>query len=94
MRQSRQPGMPPETQLGLLAMKFRGTRDESERDKVTAAYERVVNELIASKQWDEMPTFEDMLPDERMPKSFFDHWLIPSPCKPSRKKGPNRKKGT
>lgn len=94
MRQSRQPGIPPETELGLLAMQFRGTRDESVRDVVTAAYERVVNELIASGQWDEMPVFEDMLPDERMPEAFFDFWSIPCPCNTSRKKGPRRKKGT
>jgi hypothetical protein len=91
MRKSQQPGIPPETKLGLLAMQFRSTRDESVREKVTAAYERIVNELIESGQWEEMPAFEDMLPDDRMPKSFFDFWSIPSPCIPNRKKG-NRKK--
>ncbi len=82
MRQSDRPEIPPEIKLGLLAMQFRSTRDESVRDKVTADYQRVVNELIASGQWDEMPAFEDMLPDERMPKAFFRFWSIPIPCNP------------
>ncbi len=91
MRQSQQPGIPPETKRGLLAMQFRSTRDESVRDTVTAAYERAVNELIESGQWDEIPAFEDMLLDERMPKAFFDFWSIPSPCIPNGKKGNRRK---
>ena len=78
MRQSRQPKLPLETQLGLLAMRFRSTRDESERNKVAAEYEHVVDKLIASKKkWKEMPSFEDILPDERMPKAFFKFWSIP-----------------
>jgi hypothetical protein len=82
MRRSQQPETPPETRLGLLAMQFRSTRDESVRDEVTADYERVVNELIASGRWEEMPAFEDMLPDERMPEAFYKFWSIPCPCKP------------
>jgi hypothetical protein len=70
-----------ESQLGLLAMRFRGTRDESERDKVAAEYRRVVGMLIESGQWEEMPGFEDMLPDERMPAAFFKFWSIPAPPK-------------
>ena len=79
MSQSRQPMIPPETQLGLLAMRFRGTRDKSERDKVAAEYAQVVGKLIASGKWEEMPNFEDMLPDERMPRAFFTFWSIPVP---------------
>jgi hypothetical protein len=79
MRQSRQPKIPLETQLGLLAMRFRSTRDESERDKVAAQYAQVVDKLIASRKWREMPAFEDMLPDEWMPKAFFKFWSIPAP---------------
>lgn len=82
MRQSRQPNIPLETQLGLLAMRFRSTRDESERDKVAAQYAHVVDNLIASGKWEEMPAFEDMLPDERMPKAFFKFWSIPAPPNP------------
>ena len=82
MMRSQEPEIPLETQLGLLAMQFRSTREESVRDKVAADYERVVNELIASGQWEEMPAFEDMLPDERMPESFYKFWSILCPCKP------------
>jgi hypothetical protein len=73
------PKIPLETQLGLLAMRFRSTRDESERDKVAGEYEHVVDELIARGKWKEMPSFEDMLPDERMPEAFFTFWSIPVP---------------
>jgi hypothetical protein len=82
MNQSRRPKIPLETQLGLLAMRFRSTRDESGRDKVTAQYRHVVEKLIASGKWKEMPTFEDMLPDERMPEAFFIFWSIPVPHNP------------
>ena len=82
MSQSRRPKIPLETQLGLLAMRFRSTRDESERDKVTAQYRHVVEKLIASGKWIEMPAFEDMLPDERMPEAFFKFWSIPVPPNP------------
>ncbi len=81
MRQSERPKIPPEMKLGLLAMQFRSTRDETVRDKVTVDYAGVVNELIKRGQWREMPAFEDMLPDDRMPKAFFEFWSIPSPCK-------------
>lgn len=79
MSQSRQTRIPLETQLGLLAMRFRSTRDESERDKVAAEYECVIDRLIARGKWEEMPSFEDMLPDEKMPKAFFSFWSIPVP---------------
>jgi hypothetical protein len=88
MKQSEQPRIPLETRLGLLAMRFRNTRYESERDKVAKVYEHVVDELIASGKWEEMPSFEDMLPDERMPKAFFKFWSIPVP---NNSDGPNRK---
>lgn len=66
-----------ETQLGFLAMQFRGTRDEGEREVLTSKYKQVVDALIAGGAWEEMPGFEDMLPDERMPAAFFDFWSIP-----------------
>jgi hypothetical protein len=68
-----------ETQLGLLAMRFRSTRDEAERDRVAAEYQRVVEALIASGTWEETPASEDMLPDGRMPEAFFKYWSIPVP---------------
>jgi hypothetical protein len=80
--------MSRETKLGLWAMQFRSTRDESVRDQVTADYERVVNELIESGQWEEMPAFEDMLPDELMPEAFLRFWSIPSPCNRPERPGP------
>lgn len=78
MAQSKRSSIPLETQLGLLAMQFRGARDDSERDKVAAEYQCVVDRLIA-RGWDEMPAFEDMLPDEQMPEAFFKFWSIPAP---------------
>ena len=80
MRRYRPPTTSLETQLGLLAMRFRGTRDETERDEAATAYGRVVDQLIASGKWEEMPSFEDMLPDERMPEAFFKFWSIPAPA--------------
>src|SRR5260370_20853607 len=59
MRRPRQKKIPLETQLGLLAMRFRSTRAESERDAVAAAYEHVVAQLIESGKWEEMPSLED-----------------------------------
>jgi hypothetical protein len=85
MRRRRRPHAPPENRLGLLAMQFRSTRDQSVRDIVAEDYKRVVNELIESGQWYEMPAIEDMLPDERMPEAFFTFWKIPSPCNPGRR---------
>ncbi len=79
MKQPKQPKLRLESQLGLLAMRFRGTKDESERSRVAAEYESIVDKLIKRGKWKEMPSFEDMLPDERMPKAFFKFWSIPVP---------------
>ncbi len=64
----------PEERLCHLAREFRGDKDEEKRKLVAAAYETVVNELIASGTWVEIPPFEDMLPDEYMPETFFTYW--------------------
>lgn len=82
MKQSRQPEIPLETQLGLLAMRFRSMRDESGRGKVAAQYARVVDILFVSGKWKEMPAFEDMLPDEWKPEAFFKFWSLPVPDNP------------
>src|SRR5580692_6657248 len=74
-----QKKIPLETQLGHLAMQFRSTRDEAKRAAVARYYEDIVKQLIRSGEWEEMPTFEDMLPDEWMPEAFFKFWSIPSP---------------
>src|SRR5437879_5071690 len=79
MAKTRQKKVPLETQLGLLAMQFRGTKDEARRNESAANYAHVVLRLIESGKWKEMPSFEDMLPSERMPEAFFVFWSIPSP---------------
>jgi hypothetical protein len=47
-----------------------------------AAYGQVVAQLIESGRWEEMPSFEDMLPDERLPEAFFTYWSLPAPRGP------------
>ena len=63
------------TLLGHLAMEYRGNRDENNRRRVAAEYADAVARLIASGSWEEAPSLEDMLPDEWMPKAFYDYWL-------------------
>lgn len=61
--------------LGILAMTFRGTRCESERREIAREYSQTVERLIQSGVWHEMPAPEDQLPDDWMPKAFFDYWF-------------------
>ena len=80
MGTKRQKKVAPLRQLGILAMQFRGTRDEERRASIAKEYEQAVTELIESKKWRSMPPLEDQLPDEWMPKAFFTFWsLRPSP---------------
>jgi hypothetical protein len=79
MKRARQKQVPPETMLSILAMRFRGTRDEGERDAITQEYAAVVMRLIESGKWKVMPTFENQLLDDRLPRAFFDYWEIPCP---------------
>lgn len=79
MGRARQKKIPPEKMLGALAMRYRGTRDAAERAAIAEEYAAAVTRLIEGGKWKEMPPFEDMLPDEDMPKAFFDYWEIPSP---------------
>lgn len=65
-------------ELGALAMRFRSACDELERQQISDEYARIVAQLIQSSVWDEMPASEDQLPDDYMPKSFFDYWLPPT----------------
>ncbi len=69
----------PEDRLGLLAMEFRGNRDEENRKSVVIRYAQLVDELIASGTWTWMPAFEDMLPSDLMPEAFYTYWKAPSP---------------
>jgi hypothetical protein len=71
--------MRPEQRLGALAMQFRGTRKEADRCKITKEYAQVVDRLIKSGKWGEIPPPEDQLPDERMPLAFFKHFSLPVP---------------
>ena len=64
-----------EERLGALAMQFRGTRRDSERQEIAREYTRTVHRLIQGGHWDEMPSPEDQLPDDWMPREFFDYWL-------------------
>jgi hypothetical protein len=66
-----------EERLGELAMKFRGTRDPEERLAIADAYCQVVERLIRSGLWREIPAPEDQLPDDWMPQTFFDYWSNP-----------------
>ena len=61
--------------LGELAMKFRGTRQQAERQAIAIDYSQAVERLVQSGNWQEMPALEDQLPDQWMPKMFFDYWL-------------------
>lgn len=38
----------------------------------------MVDRLIKSGSWDEMPAPEDQLPDDWMPGSFHEFWALPN----------------
>jgi hypothetical protein len=63
--------------LAYLAMQFRSTRDEADRQAVAQDYAETVDRLIQSGCWHESPTPEEQLPDGWMPKAFFDFWTQP-----------------
>ena len=79
MKPIRQKKIPATRKLGMLAMQFRGTRDEAERTSIAQEYSQVVAELIDSKRWRSIPPLEDQLPDEWMPVSFFEYWSLSPP---------------
>ena len=66
-------------QLGALAMRFRGTRDETVRRAIAAEYAQEIQRLIETGGWSEAPAFEDMLPDEWVPRAFYAYWCPDSP---------------
>ena len=39
---------------------------------------RPFDRLIKSGTWNEVPSFEDQLPEDDMPKAFFDYWFSDS----------------
>jgi hypothetical protein len=79
MEPARSKKVPPAKRLGILAMQFRGTRDNAERASISEAYTQTVNELIESKKWKRMPPLEDQLPDQWMPEAFFAYWSLSLP---------------
>lgn len=46
----------------------------TQRDAIRSEYEKTVKRLIGTGHWDEMPAPEDQLPDEQIPREFFDFW--------------------
>ena len=76
MKQTHEKKVPPEKLLGVLAMQFRGTKDEAERRAIAETYSRTVNQLIKSRKWRDIPPLEDQLPDDWMPKAFFEYWSL------------------
>ncbi len=79
MKSNRQKRVPPGRRLGILAMEFRGTRDEAERTTIAQAYSQAVTELIDSNNWKRIPLLEEQLPDEWMPEVFFTYWSLLPP---------------
>jgi hypothetical protein len=79
MKSSPQSKAPIDRQLGVLAMKFRSTRDGSERAAIAQSHATAVNRLIGSGKWREIPSLEDQLPDDWMPAVFFDFWSLGKP---------------
>jgi len=69
------PQPPSNETLGWIAFHFRGTRDEAERAKYAKQYAEVVDQLIASGKWNEIPGPEDTLPDQYMPAAFKKFWF-------------------
>jgi hypothetical protein len=63
-----------EALLGALAMTFRGTRDSTKRKAIAKQYAKTVKKLVDGGCWKEMPAPEDQLPDNFMPKGFFEYW--------------------
>lgn len=64
-----------EERLVALAMQFRGTRCDTERQDIAREYALTADRLIQAGHWHEMPAPEDQLPDDWMPPEFFDYWL-------------------
>lgn len=64
-----------EDRLGQLAMQFRSAGNEDERRAIAENYAQTVQHLIQTDLWDEMPAFEDQLPEAYMPPTFRDYWL-------------------
>jgi hypothetical protein len=60
--------------LGRLAMRYRRVRDRADRIQVAKEYAEAVDRLIRSGAWHNAPSPEDQLPDDDMPRAFFEFW--------------------
>ncbi len=60
--------------LGILAMRYRRTQGRADRLQVAKEYADTVKRLIQSGAWHNAPPPEDQLPDDDMPKVFFEFW--------------------
>lgn len=76
-----------EKHLSILAGQFRGTRDERERAAIAKEYADAVTQLINGKKWKRIPTLEDQLPDEWMPRQFFEFWSLQPPVRRTSRTG-------
>ncbi len=63
-----------EQQLGRLAIQFRRCRDDQQRQEIVQRYERAVQDLIETGSWRRVPPPENQLPDELMPRNYFEYW--------------------
>ncbi len=59
-------------QLGVLAMRFRRTRDEAARRAIATEYAQEVQRLIETGDWSVAPAFEDRPEDQGQPVA---QWL-------------------
>jgi hypothetical protein len=87
MKHIRRGSVPPQELLGVLAMQFRGTRDETARTGIAKSYSVAVDKLVKSGKWREMPPLEDQLPDDWMPSAFFDYWSLSPPTRQTGRRG-------
>jgi hypothetical protein len=87
MKPTRKKKVPPARQLGILAMQFRGTRDQAQRASIAREYSRTVAQLIDGKKWRRIPRLEDQLPDSWMPEAFFSYWSLGPPMQQKRRRG-------
>ena len=71
--------MSADQELGFLAYAWRGEEDSNERTKIVNLYAQAVFELIEAGTWCEVPPPDHWLPDELMPKEFFEYWGLPTP---------------
>jgi hypothetical protein len=60
--------------LGTLAGRYRRAEGRVERVQIAKEYAEAIDRLIRSGVWHNAPPPEDQLPDEDMPRAFFEFW--------------------